>query len=64
MEEKELHCSECGAKIEDSYFKCLDKKLFNIDLFWTINYRKGQNNLPFGIVPLKIFMFKNFIESE
>lgn len=21
---EELHCSECGAKIEDSYFQCLD----------------------------------------
>lgn len=24
MEDKELHCSECGAQIEDTYFKCLD----------------------------------------
>lgn len=28
MEEtKELHCSECGAKIEDNYYKCLDNCL-------------------------------------
>lgn len=24
MEDKELQCSECGAQIEDTYFKCLD----------------------------------------
>lgn len=23
-DKKELHCSECGALIEDTYFKCLD----------------------------------------
>ena len=26
-EKKELHCSECGAKIEDSYYMCLDNCL-------------------------------------
>lgn len=28
MEEtKELHCSECGTKIKDNYYKCLDNYL-------------------------------------
>lgn len=26
-EEKELYCSECGTKIEDTYYTCLDNYL-------------------------------------
>lgn len=26
-DKKELHCSECSALIEDTYFKCLDECL-------------------------------------
>lgn len=41
MEEtKELHCSECGAKIEDNYYKCLDNCLqvnfFSIARRWYV----------------------------